>query len=240
MTLPKIEVPTFEMIIPSTEKKVKYRPFLVKEEKVLLMALEGNDQKEIANAIKQTIKTCCLEDINVNELAPFDIEYFFLKLRTKSIGDTIDLTYVCQNKKGKADCKNTIEFSVNVDKVEVIKNPKHTTKIDLTDTVGVIMKYPDVEETLAQNLDETDIEEMFNLITTCMDSIYDEATTYKMKDTDQTETKEFLDGLTQAQFMKIRDFFETMPKLKYETTLLCDKCKGKNKVEIEGLQNFFV
>ncbi len=239
MALPKISIPTFEMTIPSTEQKVKYRPFLVKEEKLLLMAVEGKDQKEMANALKQTINNCCLDDIDVNKLAPFDLEYFFLLLRAKSIGETIDLTYTCQNKKGKTDCDNVIDFKINIDDIKVSKDPKHTNKIDLTDTVGIMMKYPALETMLDQEFDTNNVDDILKVIMDCMESIYDENSVYKMKDTDKVETIEFLEGLTQDQFIKIRAFFDTMPKIRYEDTLTCDKCKKDNKVEIEGMQNFF-
>ena len=239
MALPKISIPTFEMTIPSTEQKVKYRPFLVKEEKLLLMAMEGKDQKEMANALKQTINNCCIDDIDVNTLASFDLEYFFLLLRAKSIGETIDLTYNCQNMKGKTECDNVLEFSINIDDVKVTKDPEHTNKINLTDTVGIMMKYPALETMLDQEFDSNNVDDILKVIMGCMESIYDDTSVYKMKDTDKAETTEFLEGLTQDQFTKIRAFFDTMPKIRYEDTLNCNKCKKDNKVEIEGMQNFF-
>jgi hypothetical protein len=242
MALPKIDVPTFEMTIPSTNKKVKYRPFLVKEEKVLLMALEGKDRKEMANALRQIINNCCMDDINVDELAPFDLEYFFLQLRAKSIGESLTLTYSCQSKKGKKNCENAIDFTVDVDKIKVTKNPDHTKQVGITDKIGIIMKYPELEDIMEgeiKEIDDNDVDEVLNLVIACMESIYDENAVYKMKDTDKEETKKFLEDLTQSQFLEIKKFFDTMPKVKYETTLVCNKCEGKNKVEIEGMQNFF-
>jgi hypothetical protein len=239
MALPKISTPTFEMIIPSTEQKVIYRPFLVKEEKILLMAMEGKDRKETARALKQIINNCCIDDIDVDKLAPFDLEYFFLLLRAKSIGETIDLTYACQQKKGKTDCTNVIKFIVDIDEIKVIKNPEHTNKIDLTDTVGIMMKYPALETIMGQELDDENVDAMLKIIIHCMEYIYDETDIHKMKDTDVAETQEFLEGLTQNQFIKIRKFFDTMPKVIYKKTIECDKCKKDNKIEIEGMQNFF-
>jgi hypothetical protein len=239
MALPKLDVPTFEMIIPSTEQKITYRPFLVKEEKLLLMALEGKDQKEMAKALRQIINNCCLDDINVNELAPFDLEYFFLLLRAKSLGETIDLSYKCQNTKGKTDCNNTINYTIDIQDIQITKSPEHTNKISLTDDIGIMMKYPEIETMVDQNLDAEKIEDILSLIISCMESIYDKTSVYKMKDTDKSETIAFLEGLTQNQFVKIRNFFETMPKVRYEDTLTCNKCKKDNKVEIEGLQSFF-
>ena len=239
MALPKINVPTFEMTVPSTDQKVTYRPFLVKEEKVLLMALEGKDHKETARALKQIINNCCIDDVDVDKLAPFDLEYFFLLLRAKSIGETIDLTYKCQNKKGKTDCTNVLEFSVNIDDIKVIKNPEHTNKIGLTDTVGIMMKYPALENIIDQNFDTDSLDDILEVIINCMESIYDENAVYKMKDTDNSETVEFLEGLTQTQFTKIKAFFDTMPKVAYKETIECKKCKKDNKIEIEGMQNFF-
>ena len=239
MALPKINVPTFEMTVPSTNQKVTYRPFLVKEEKILLMALEGKDQKETARALKHIINNCCIDDIDVDKLAPFDLEYFFLLLRAKSIGETIDLTYKCENKKGKTDCTNVIEFSINIDDVKVIKNPEHTNKIDLTDTVGIMMKYPALDSIMGQNFDTDSVDDILEVIIKCMESIYDDTSIYKMRDTDASETKEFLEGLTQTQFVKIKEFFDTMPKVVYKETIECNKCKKDNKIEIEGMQNFF-
>jgi hypothetical protein len=239
MALPKINTPTFEMTIPSTEQKITYRPFLVKEEKILLMAMEGKDRKETARALKQIINNCCIDDVDVNKLAPFDLEYFFLLLRAKSIGETIDLTYACQQKKGKTDCTNVIKFTVDIDEIEVIKNPEHTNKIDLTDTVGIMMKYPALETIMGQELEGEDVDAMLKIIIQCMEYIYDETDIHKMKDTDAKETQEFLEGLTQNQFIKIRKFFDTMPKVSYKKTIECDKCKKDNKIEIEGMQNFF-
>ena len=239
MALPKISVPTFEMTIPSTKQTIKYRPFLVKEEKVLLMALEGNDPKEMAHAIKQTISNCSLDEVDVNALAPFDIEYFFLLLRAKSLGETIDLTYQCKNKKGKADCSNTIQFAINIDDIKVEETEGHTNKVDLTDSVGILMKYPALETIMDQDFDTENVDSILGIIADCMESIHDDTSVYKMKDTDKSETTEFLEGLTQTQFIKIRNFFDTMPKVKYEETLTCNKCKKDNKVEIEGMQNFF-
>jgi len=239
MALPKINVPTFEMTIPSTEQKVTYRPFLVKEEKILLMALEGKDETETARALKQIISNCCIDDIDIDKLAPFDLEYFFLLLRAKSIGETIELTYKCQNKKGKTNCDNVIKFSVDIDAVAVTKNPKHTNKIDITDTIGIMMKYPALETIVNTNFDTENVDDILDVIINCMESIFDNDSVYKMRDTDRSETKEFLEGLTQTQFIKIREFFNTMPKVAYKETIECDKCKKGNEIEIEGMQNFF-
>lgn len=239
MSLPKIDTPTFTMVIPSTEKLVKYRPFLVKEEKILLMALEGNDQKEMANALKQIINNCCLDDIDVDALAPFDLEYFFIQLRAKSIGESIELKYTCQKKKAKKLCGHSIDFVVDLDKIQIKRDSDHNSKIELTDDVGIMMKYPDVDYLMRNETEKESAESSLNLIINCMESIYDKNDVHKMKDVDESETKEFLESLTQNQFKKIRQFFDTMPKVVYETTIECDKCEGKNKVEVEGMANFF-
>jgi hypothetical protein len=206
------------MTIPSTDQKITYRPFLVKEEKVLLMALEGKDQKETARALKQIINNCCIDDVDVDKLAPFDLEYFFLLLRAKSMGETIDMTYKCQNKKGKTDCANVIKFIVDIDDVKVIKNP---------------------ETVISKNFDSENIDSVLEIIIDCMESIYDNDSIYKMRDTDTAETKDFLEGLTQTQFTKIKAFFDTMPKVMYKENIECDKCKKYNEIKIEGMQNFF-
>ena len=235
MALPKLDLPTFELTIPSTEQRVKYRPFLVKEEKVLMMALEGKDSREMANALKQIINNCCIDEVEVSKLAPFALEYFFLNLRSKSVGNTIDVKYNCQSE----DCDAIQEIEIDVDKVEVHKDPNHNNKIELTDDVGIIMKYPEITTMSNQNFDADSVDDILGVIIDCMEAIYDESSVYKMKDTDKQETKEFLEGLTQTQFVKIRDFFETMPKIKYESDVVCGKCNHEFKLEIEGMQNFF-
>ncbi len=241
MSLPKIAAPIYTMVIPSTGQKIKYRPFLVKEEKILMMAMQGEDHAEMADALKQIIGNCCQEDIDVDTLAPFDLEYFFLQLRVKSVGETVNLTATCASKpKGKKKaCGNKYEFDVDISKILVEKDPDHSNKIAITDTVGVIMRYPDVDFLIGTKLDDRDVESILSLVIHCMVSIYDEKEVYKMKDTPVEETREFVEGLNTTQFTKIRNFFETMPKVVYKSAEACPKCKETNEVRIEGLSNFF-
>jgi hypothetical protein len=244
MALPKIDVPTFDIELPSGPK-IKYRPFLVKEEKILLMAAAGNDEKDSSEAIKQVLQNCCVlpEDLDISTLPTFDVEYYFLKIRSKSVGETVELSYGCQNmvddENGKPKICNTImQFEVDLDKVKTIKDKKHSTTIKLTKDVGIIMKYPKLDIT-SKGINDENIEGVLDLIVECMESIYDAEDVHEMKDTPKEETKNFILGLTQKQFDKIKEFFLTMPKLKYKTKVVCTSCDFENTVEVEGLQSFF-
>ena len=236
MALPPIDQPTFSITIPSTQEKVRYRPFLMKEEKILLIALESKDNAEINAAMQTIISNCTFGDVNVKDLTSFDLEYFFLKLRAKSIEETVNLKYAC------AKCETPIEFVVNLDEIEVTHNEKHNKNIKITDSIGIMMKYPSLDAiNPSVNLDsgESKIDNILDLIVKSIDSIYDNDTVYSAKDTPQKELREWVEGLDQKSFTKVREFFETMPKVYYETLLTCEKCGSEGKVEIEGLQNFF-
>lgn len=241
MSLPKIALPTYSMVIPSTGQKIKYRPFLVKEEKVLMMAMQGKDPAEMASALKQIVENCSLDDLDIDTLSPFDLEYFFLQLRIKSVGETVELsaTCTCKGKGKKKACGHKYEIEVDINKIVVDKNPDHTNKIQITDEIGVIMQYPDVDYLVGAQLNDGDVGAILDIVVHCMESIYDETEVYKMKDTPIEETIEFIEGLNPEQFLKVRSFFETMPKVVYKSEEICPKCKGKNEVRIEGLSNFF-
>jgi hypothetical protein len=235
MSLPKIDVPIYELTLPSTEQLVKYRPFLVKEEKVLMMAAESKDDKDMINAVKQIINNCCLtEEIKIDSLSSFDLEYFFIQLRARSSGETVSLLYPCE----KESCKEDIPFDVDLTKVEVFKNPDHTTKVELTDDIGIMMKYPQLRSIGKINSD-SEVESTFQMIIDCIDYIYDDEEIHKAKDATKKELREWIEGLSQENFIKVRTFFETMPKVKYDVELKCGKCKTVNKIEIEGMNSFF-
>ena len=244
MGLPTIAVPEYELILPSTEKKIKYRPFLVKEEKVLLIALESENQINIINAIRTIISNCLYGDINVNELPTFDLEYIFLQLRAKSKGEIIDLKYECPK------CKTELNVNINTEDIQVIKNPEHTHTIELDPELGVVMKYPTIEmQQMMQDIQEnkkSEVEGVFTMVTKCIDYIYDKDNTYPLKDHTEKEVTDFIDSLTDVHFQKISSFFDTMPILKHEFQLNCTKkkkdktCSYKETIILSGLQSFFV
>ena len=243
MGLPVIAVPEYSLILPSTEKEIKYRPFLVKEEKVLLMAMESDDPLQIMEATRTVIKNCIYGDIDVDTLPTFDIEYIFLWLRAKAKGESIDLNYNCPQ------CKKNIGVSFNIEQVKIKKTPEHSNKIELTDKLGVVFKYPNIRlqhtiETLDNSMHE--IDKVFKTILYCVDYIYDNEEIYSSKDHTEEEMITFFESLTDTQFQKLTSFFETMPKLSHSIKLLCkhkdDKkktCGYKEDIVLEGLASFF-
>jgi hypothetical protein len=242
--LPKIDVPLYEITLPLLKKKVKIRPFLVKEEKILLMAMESEDEKSILLAIKQIVTNCCVENINVDDLPILDLEYMFLQLRARSIGEIIDLQYKCNNdvkdnEGNEKKCNNIIKLSFNALEVEPEENENHSQKIQLTSKLGVVMKYPDFK-TMEKMDTQSETEAIQKMVTNCIDYIYDEETLYYAKDVSETELIDFVDSLTRDQFQKIQDFFETIPKMKKTLNFKCNKCEYQEEVVLEGVQSFFV
>ena len=245
MSLPTIAVPEYELEIPSSETKIKYRPFLVKEEKILLLALESDDQTNIINAIKSIIKNCVYGEVNVDEMPTFDLEYIFLQLRSKSKGEVIDLKYECPK------CKTELPIQINTEEIKVIKQDDHTKKIELDENLGVVMKYPTIDlqhAVTGKNDDEkkSEVEGIFTMVTKCIDYIYDNENTYPLKDHTEKEVNDFIDSLTDTHFQKISSFFDTMPVLKHDIHLKCTKkkkdkiCSYKETITLSGLQSFFV
>ena len=248
MGLPTIAVPEYTLKIPSSGKEVKYRPFLVKEEKILLLAMESNKVEEIITATQTIIENCVYGDIDVNEMPTFDIEYIFLQLRAKAKGEVLDLKYKCPK------CELDISLAIDIDEIKVVQeNKEHTKDIKLTEELGVMMKYPNLslQTTIAHETDnKTDIDKLFNTVVACIDYIYDQETTYPSKDHTNKEMIDFLESLTDGQFQKMSKFFETSPVLKHDVELHCTnkiKGKGKEKKEcgyketktLEGLNSFF-
>ena len=247
MGLPKIVVPEYSLILPSTGEEIKYRPFLIKEEKILLIAMESEDEKQIMDATKNVIKNCIFGDINIDEMPTFDIEYIFLWLRGKAKGEEINLKYKCPQ------CEKELPVSFNIEDIEIEKTEEHSNKISINETLGVVMKYPNM--TLQLKIDNmkdiSDIDKIFKTVLLCIDYIYDAEKTYSTKDHTAAEMEEFLESLSDEQFQKISKFFETMPKLKHEVKLECkNKVKGEGKkkdkecgykedMTLEGLQSFF-
>lgn len=243
--LPKLDVPVYEIKLPLLNKTVRYRPFLVKEEKILLMAMESNDEKTIFDSIKQIVNNCCIDELNIDTLPILDLEYFFLNLRAKSVGEVVELKYKCNNKVKKEnseeekECGNLVSFDVNLLEVKAEIDSKHTNKIELTDKMGIVMKYPNFKLFEIYG-NESDVENTMNFIFECVDYVYDEENIYYKKDVTTEELKEFIESLNREQFSKIQNFFQTLPKLRKSVHFACGKCGYSEDLDIEGLQNFFV
>jgi hypothetical protein len=238
MNLPIINSPEFEAKIPSTGQEIFFRPFKVKEEKVLFMAMEGGEQKEIINAVTNVLSACITKgDVDIPSLAYFDIEYLFLKLRSKSVGEVVTLRFKHGNP--DSECKHVQEYRLNLDEVQLKNADNLDDKIMLTDKIGVKLKYPNLQ--LAQklgSLDMTKIDNVFGFIADSVEYIFDDENVYE--ETSRDDIKDWLENLDQAQFDKIMEFFNDMPKLSHSFTYACEKCGKEEKVHLEGLQSFFV
>jgi hypothetical protein len=230
MALPKIKHPTYAVVIPSTKQKVNIRPFTVQEEKLLLMARQSENADDSINTIKQIITNCIVEPIDVDKLATFDIEYLFVKLRAKSVGEIVELDYKAP------DSNENIKFKINLDEIEVKYKPNHSTKFLITDEVGVVMRYPTLGELKQIENDAFADNSVTNILSKCIDKIYDNETVYS--DYTDSDLKEFINSLPIESMTKIREFFETMPSLEHHTVI-----KNKNgkdiDIELKGINNFF-
>lgn len=231
MALPKLNTPTFELKLPSTGQKVTYRPFLVREHKVL-MTLSDADDKETARVVKDLVNVCTFEKLNVSKLPHFDIEYIFMNLRAKSIGETVDIIVNCE-------CGNKIETSFNINDLKVEKKDGHSNKIIITDSIGIEMNYPKFDDVLDVYASK-DIVKIFELIVDSVKGIYDASNYWEAKDQSKEEITEFILSLTKAQFDKIEEFFVTAPKIVQVIETDCPKCSKHNVSRLEGLSNFFV
>ena len=238
MPLPTIATPTYELEIPSTKKKIKYRPFLVKEEKILILALESEDTKQIAGAVKEVITNCILtKGVKVDQLSTFDIEYIFLNVRGKSVGETIDLIVTCSD-----DGETQVPITVYIDEIKVQKNPEHNNKIKLDDSIMMEMKYPSLDQFIKSNFDlsaDNTVDQSFELIASCIGKIFTEEEVWVAEDVTKKEMIEFLDQMNTSQFKQIEKFFETMPKLSHTVKVLNPKTKVESEVVLEGLSSFF-
>lgn len=236
MSLPKIATPTFELVIPSTKKKIKYRPFLVKEEKVLVLAMESEDIEQIARAIKDVLTACIItRGVKVNELSTFDIEYLFLNVRGKSVGESIDVIVTCQD-----DGETKVPLTVYIDEIQVVDYPEHNRDIKLDDTLTLRMKYPSLGEFITQNFGSgLDLNASFDVIASCVDMIYSDDETWESKDTPKKEWIEFIEGLNSSQFKQIESFFNTMPKLSHTVKFENPNTNVENEIVLEGLASFF-
>ena len=240
MPLPKIVTPTYELVLPSSNRKIKFRPFLVKEEKILILAMESQDTKQIANAVKNVITHCILtKGIKVDKLSTFDIEYLFLNIRGKSVGEDIEVMVTCPD-----DGKTQVPTLINIDSIKVQKSDDHETDIKLDDTYTLRMKYPSLNEFIKSNfaggVDDMNVDDTFDLIASCIEQVYSEEESWSSADCTKKELKDFLEQLASKQFKMIEKFFETMPKLSHTVTVINPNTKKENKIVLEGLQNFFV
>ena len=240
MPLPTIETPTYELKLPSTNKKIKYRPFLVKEEKILILALESKSQNEITNAVTDVLKKCILtRGIKVDDLPTFDIEYLFLNIRAKSIGEDIKLTVTCPD-----DGETKVPVTIYVDEIKVIKPKDHKTDIVLDDKMSLRMKYPSLNQFIESNFDtedeaETVVDKTFRVVANCMDTIFDGEDAWEAKDYSAQERLDFVQQLNSQQYKKVEEFFSTMPKLSHTIEVVNPNTKEKSSVVLEGLADFF-
>ena len=236
MALPKLGYPTYELELPSTGKTVKYRPFLVKEEKVLLLALESQDEKQVTNAVKDLLKNCVISRIKVDQLPSFDLEYLFLKIRAASIGELITLTVTCLD-----DNETKVEAAINIEDVEVFKPEGHSTKIMFDDKTGIVMRYPSMKEFVDREFlqKEMKTDEVYGFIADSIDQIFDDEEVYDSTTTTKKEFRTFVDSLTTKQFEKIQKFYETSPKLSHTFTVVNPNTGKDSEYTIEGLQSFF-
>jgi hypothetical protein len=237
MPLPRIATPTYELELPSISKKVRYRPFLVKEEKILIIAMESEDPKQIALAVKNVITNCILtKGVKVNELSTFDIEYLFLNIRGKSVGETVDVLITCPD-----DETTQVPVSINLDDIKVNVSKEHTRDIVLDENLTLRMKYPSMDEFIKTNFTTADIsvDDTFDLIASCIEQIYSEEESWSPSDFTKKEVAEFLDQLNSKQFKEIEKFFETMPKLSHTIKIKNPNTGVESEVLLEGLSAFF-
>ena len=238
MPLPTIVTPTYELELPSTGKKVKYRPFLVKEEKLLVLALETEDTKDISTAIKTVLKNCIqTRGVKVENLPTFDIEYLFLNIRGKSVGEEVEVNLIAPD-----DEVTQVPVTISIDDIKIQKSKEHNSKVKLDNTLMMEMKYPSLDQFIKSNFDfteEVSMDQSFDLIASCIDKIYNEEEVWSTADCTKKEVKEFLEQMNSMQFKEIEKFFETMPKLSHSVTFTNPKTKVESTVVLEGLSSFF-
>lgn len=236
-----MSTPTYNMVVPSTGATVKYRPFLVKEEKALLLAQQSEDAMVMVDTLKNVIKSCVQDNIDVNKLATFDLEYMFLQIRGKSVGETIDLVFACDLDHGEeGNEKSKVNVRINIADINVEKEKEHTSKIELYGDVGVVMKYPTVDIlNKLTGLKEDDYEKIFDIMALSIDYIYDGEQVYHAKEQTKDELLQFVNNLTSEQFVRVQKFFETMPKLRKEIEYTCPVCGKQHNKVLEGIQSFF-
>ena len=238
MPLPKISTPTYELVLPSSGKKVKYRPFLVKEEKILIMALESEDTKQITSAIKSVLSDCILSrGIKIDKLATFDIEYLFLNVRGKSVGETVEVNVTCPD-----DGQTKVEMVIDIDSIKIQKDSNHSNIIKLDDSISVQMNYPSLDQFIETNFDTSNnsqVDESLNVIMSCINQVYNEEEAWEASNCTKKELREFVESMNSKQFKQVENFFETMPKLSHKVKVMNPNTKVESEVVIEGLASFF-
>ena len=238
MPLPKINTPTYELVLPSSGKKVKYRPFLVKEEKILIMALESEDTKQITSAIKSVLSDCILSrGIKIDKLATFDIEYLFLNIRGKSVGETVEVNVTCPD-----DGQTKVEMVIDIDSIKIQKDSNHSNIIKLDDSLSVQMNYPSLDQFIETNFDTSNnsqVDESLNVIMSCIKQVYNEEEAWEASNCTKKELRDFVESMNSKQFKEVENFFETMPKLSHKVKVMNPNTKVESEVVIEGLASFF-
>ena len=236
MPLPKLSVPTYELELPSTGQKIKYRQFLVKEEKILLLAMESEDEKQMTYAVKTILKNCIqTAKIKVEDLALFDIEYLFLNIRGKSVGEQIELTATCPD-----DGETTVPVTVDIDDIKVTKNEEHSNIIDMGSGISIVMKYPSMDLFVKNNISTNpNVDDVFDIAGSCICQIVEGEDVYEASNFSKKEIKEFLEGMSTQQFISVQKFFETMPKLSHTITVKNPNTGVESDIVIEGLASFF-
>jgi hypothetical protein len=236
MALPKLTTPTYELEIPSTDAKIKYRPFLVKEEKILMMAMESKASADITQAVKDIVSECTFNKVKIDDMPMFDVEYIFLNIRSKSVGEVSKLKLLCPD-----DKKTYADVEVNLNEVKVQVGDDHTNKIDLGNGMGMIMKYPTVDSFAESGIKDINPSNMLDVISSCILQIFEDEgkKVYDTKDQTKKEVVEWIEGLNTKQFKDVQMFFETMPKLKHEITIKNPKTKVESKIMLNGLNDFF-
>jgi len=236
MALPKLTTPTYELEIPSTDEKIKYRPFLVKEEKILMMAMESKATADITQAVKDIVMECTFNKVNISNMPMFDVEYIFLQIRSKSVGEISNLKLLCPD-----DKKTYADVAVKLNEVKVQVGDNHTNKIDLGNGMGMIMKYPSIDSFKDSGIKDINPSNMLDVIATCILQIFEKKgdKVYDTKDQTKEEVNEFIESLNTKQFKDVQMFFETMPKLKHEITIKNPKTKVESKIMLNGLNDFF-
>ena len=240
MPLPKINTPTYELVLPSSGKKIKYRPFLVRDEKILIMALETDDQKQITRAVIDILSSCIItKGIKLDKLATFDIEYLFLNVRSKSVGEQIEVNVTCPD-----DEKTSVPITIDIDSIKIEKNKKHTNIVKLDDSLSLKLRYPSMEQFISTNFESAEesgneIKTTLDMIISCIDNIFNDEESWPASESTKKELGEFLDQLNTKQFKMIEDFFATMPKLTHTLKVKNPKTNVESTVKLEGLASFF-
>ena len=241
MPLPKINTPTYELILPSNKKKIRYRPFLVREEKILVLALESEDQKQITNAIIQIIGDSMItKNVDVTKLPTFDIEYLFLNVRSKSVGESVEVNITCPD-----DGKTKVETSINIDDIKVVKSKNHKLTIQLDEKYSMKLKYPSLDQFIENNFDyemaepNESVSAAMSMLSSCIDIIYDQEESWDASESTKEELDEFIDQLNTKQFQEVEEFFRTMPKLSHKLKVTNPQTGVESEVVLEGLASFF-